>query len=273
MKLLRFRYILSVFIVTLSALLFVAYSAILFDTDSSTIWYGPLHISGSINYTDNQASVTTDNNLDGGPIICPQVSCGDGIINGSDICDKADLSHTHWWINWCNNSCIPINGAVCGDGITTQPEFCDDGVDNNHPGFCNEFCTARLPKCWNTLQEDYPLDTSKNEACDKWPLWGNIDLTHFCSHSCKIKVIGTWPGGGTINCWDDEIDPGEICDEWSTNGTWPGHCLSDCSDIEPIPCVGCSCDNSCPVTPITPGPVINPPTPPTTGNSSDSFGS
>ncbi len=269
MKLLRFRYILPVFILSIWVFVFAVYAAVLFDNDDSLVWYGPVHNG----YSDNQATVSINNSLDGGDVICPLVHCGDGIINWSDICDKGDtINMVNWWAYGCNNSCIPIHAPVCWDGIKSWIEFCDDGVDNNHPGYCNDTCSAILPKCWNNIQEEYPIDISKNEVCDKWPTWGMIDSTHFCSHSCKIKIIVTWFGGGWINCWDDEIDPGEICDEWSTNGSWEWHCRSDCSGIEPISCVGCLCDNSCPVAPTIPGPVVNPPTPSTTGNSSDSFG-
>lgn len=261
MKIFQFRYFLLLFLL-FSGITYVVYSAILFDSDDSNIWYWPYNTG----YTDNLATVNKDNNLDGGPIICPNTDCGDGIVNGSDICDPADSSRTNWGVNWCNNSCVPINSAVCGDGIMTSPETCDDGVQNGHPGKCTVTCDGILPKCWNNIEEAW-------EECDKWSWGWDIDASTFCSQSCKIKPKGTL--GGIPTCWDDEIDAseGEVCDDGSTNSdTIAWSCKTDCSGRVPIPCTGCACDNSCtPVIPSIPDPVVDPPAQPTNGSTTDSF--
>lgn len=70
--------------------------------------------------------------------------CGDGkVVNASDICDDADYNNLTGCYpgcvgNWPGYSCTGGNRTapticteVCGDGIKTPTETCDDKSDDN----------------------------------------------------------------------------------------------------------------------------------------------
>jgi hypothetical protein len=70
--------------------------------------------------------------------------------------------------------CVVANiRGICGDGVVTAHETCDDGADNaDRPNACRTWC--QLPTCGDSIIDD-------GEACDRGPS-GNGD----CTADCKL---------------------------------------------------------------------------------------
>ncbi|MDO8509498.1 MAG: DUF4215 domain-containing protein, partial [Nanoarchaeota archaeon] len=157
-------------------------------------------------------------------------SCGDGRINGNEICDdganngnanKCNLQCTEITASLCGNSITEageqcddgntiqtdscLNTCVsttCGDGIVQSPngnnvnEICDDGVDNGNANKCNSQCTGLTSAlCGNNIIET-------GEACDD----GNTVNTDDCTNSCITAVCGD----GITRIGIEECDAGTI---------------------------------------------------------------
>jgi hypothetical protein len=82
--------------------------------------------------------------------------------------------------------------AVCGDGLVTPPETCDDGLDNGTPGLCNANCDGIEPAvCGDEI-------ITPPEECDGSNLAGNTcqDFGFFiggaldCDSSCDFDTSG-----------------------------------------------------------------------------------
>ena len=116
--------------------------------------------------------------------------CGDGIpdfLHG-EICDDGDgINGTY---NHCNSNCKGFGeGGYCGDGITQQPEEeCDDGANNNTPGFCNEICSGPTAVCGNGTQE-------YGETCDDGT---NNNTYGSCNSDCMGYNANGYCGDGKI---------------------------------------------------------------------------
>ncbi len=98
---------------------------------------------------------------------------------------------------------------VCGDGILTPDEQCDDGVNDGSYGSCTPDC-KRGPRCGDGLVQDPP------EECDD-----GINLTPYegCAPGCKNGAF----------CGDGNVDSlfGEQCDDGVNDGGY-GECAEDC---------------------------------------------
>ena len=75
--------------------------------------------------------------------------------------------------------CAPI----CGDGIKTKNEACDDGTANNTGGYgkCTSTCTLG-PRCGDGI-----IQADQGETCDD----GNLVNGDGCSSTCKTEVAVT----------------------------------------------------------------------------------
>jgi fibro-slime domain-containing protein len=69
-------------------------------------------------------------------------------------------------------SCV----SVCGDGILTPDEFCDDGANNGLAGYCFSNCSARAAKyvATSSYWRDYAATGTCNIPPDR-PLWGLLN--------------------------------------------------------------------------------------------------
>ena len=82
----------------------------------------------------------------------PEEYCGDGMINGPEMCDGDSVECTtdngYYGTQACSDMCSEYNSCeteeYCGDGMINGPEMCDDGDDfNGMEGYCNEECTEQ----------------------------------------------------------------------------------------------------------------------------------
>jgi len=105
--------------------------------------------------------------------------------------------------------------SLCGDGIKTRDEACDDGVNDGSYRGCNADCT-RGPYCGDGLVEP------EMEQCDNGI---NQDLygEDGCTPDCRQPSF----------CGDGAVDSlfGEACDDGVNDGSY-GTCNPDCSLAE-----------------------------------------
>ena len=142
--------------------------------------------------------------------------CGDGIKNGSEVCDDGNNEDN----DYCSSDCMTKNGS-CGDGIIQEFEECDrapfgDGIGE----YCSTDCKTVLGSCGDGIVQP-------NEECDKG-LAGN-GKCDYGDLECAICTTGCKNGYGTATfCGDGIQQPNEQCD---TQGTGPydgPYCASDC---------------------------------------------
>ena len=89
---------------------------------------------------------------------------------------------------------------VCGDGVVTRYEACDDGANDGGYGGCMPGCLVRGPYCG-----DHHVDATFGEACDDGD---NLGLDGGCAPGCRIEAKC---GNGVV-----EPEAGERCDDGNT---------------------------------------------------------
>ncbi len=112
--------------------------------------------------------------------------------------------------------------SVCGDGIVTLDEECDDGEDNGAGyGYCTEECTLG-PRCGDGITDEDTDGEGTPEACDNGQnLDGYATSDDACAPGCVLPPT----------CGDGSVDVrfGEECDEGDDNDGSYGGCNDDCS--------------------------------------------
>jgi fibro-slime domain-containing protein len=106
--------------------------------------------------------------------------------------------------------------SVCGDGIRTRFEFCDDGAAQNtgEYGRCNESCTALGPHCGDGVVQ------GELENCDDGENLGGVNG---CNPDC---TSGPFCGDGVR-----QPDLGESCDAGEENGAQGSGCSDECEIV------------------------------------------
>jgi fibro-slime domain-containing protein len=99
-------------------------------------------------------------------------------------------------------SCEPI----CGDGIVTRYEACDDGVNDGSYGGCMPGCLAPGPRCGDGV-----LQTEEGEACDMPP---NVGAYGGCNPDCSL---GPRCGDGITQAPEECDDGNTVDDDTCTN--------------------------------------------------------
>jgi uncharacterized repeat protein (TIGR01451 family) len=128
------------------------------DTDST-----PGNDVGNTPDEDDEASVTT----------VPTAVCGDGVVNGTDQCDDANVSNT----DACTNACTL---AICGDSFIQPGETCDDGNTIN-TDTCSNACTPTI-------------DLSLTKSVDNTtPTVGDV-----ITFTLSLSNTGTGPATGVV---------------------------------------------------------------------------
>jgi fibro-slime domain-containing protein len=126
---------------------------------------------------------------------CREV-CGDGVVTRSETCDDGALNGTGY--NVCAADCTP--GPRCGDGLT-QPEgdeACDNGLNLDRYSTSADACG---PGCTQpSFCGDGVIDSVFGEECDDGV---NDNAYGGCSDSCGL---GPRCGDGTVNGGGEECD-------------------------------------------------------------------
>lgn len=131
--------------------------------------------------------------------------CGDGIQNGSELCDNGTVNNTGIY-GGCNANCT--RAARCGDGmVNNAAEECDDGPANGTPSSkCMLTCKN---KCGNGAVDP-------GEQCDEGAM--NASGYGKCSPMCRLEP----------RCGDGIRQmPQEACDDGKNDGSY-GTCAPGC---------------------------------------------
>lgn len=129
--------------------------------------------------------------------ICQKPVCGDGIRSSDEECDDGNLLDTDECLSNCQRS-------LCGDGyLNENSEACDDGNDSNEDS------------CLTTCEKNRCGDGFVNpeqEECDD----GNQDDQDSCLTNCTLNICGD----GFVDAENEECDDGNRSDDDS--------CINNC---------------------------------------------
>jgi len=161
--------------------------------------------------------------------------CDDGNEESDDGCSGTEESDSPscqvedgFWCPAAGEDCVAL---VCGDGTRTPDEACDDGNDDEDDG-CSPVC--EVEPGWRCSQSGCrPLCGDElivsNEECDD----GDRESGDGCSAACRTEPFWDCTGEpseceSTIECGNETVEPGEICDPPGENG-----CNSGCASFAP----------------------------------------
>ena len=149
-------------------------------------------------------------------------SCGDGILQWFEICDKAEpgYGNKQGIGAYCSDDCKQIVGK-CGDGEKQANEECDKGGNNGNktceygPVIPCEVCSDDCKKISGTARYcgDGITQGGEGEKCDD----GNENDGDYCSSDCKAI---------TGSCGDGKKQDNEACDT-----ALDPYCSDDCKSI------------------------------------------
>ncbi|MDY0002596.1 MAG: fibrobacter succinogenes major paralogous domain-containing protein [Polyangia bacterium] len=195
------------------------------------------------------------------PSTCEEF-CGDGIINGPEVCDGTELGgdscdslgyHGGGDLA-CASDCLALDlsgcmGGRCGDGEIDSGEECEEGLLGGltcellgHVGgeiVCGSDCMLDLSGCHDDLCGDEVRTGA--EACDSTDLGGATceGLGYYgggeldCMSDCTLDVSGCMGGF----CGDGELNGAEACDSSDLGG-------ATCEDFG-LASGNLGCDASC----------------------------
>ena len=132
--------------------------------------------------------------------------CGDGIVSGTEKCDDGSRNGRY---GYCAEDCSGP-GPRCGDGKVNGSEACDDGENNGSYGFCKTDCSGQGARCGDGA-------VNGTETCDDG---ADNGTSGHCNSECSAKLF----------CGDGIKTEPESCDDGENNGTY-GFCKADCSAI------------------------------------------
>lgn len=118
--------------------------------------------------------------------------CGDGVISGDEACDDGD-DNSDVLADTCRSS--TCGTASCGDGVVDSGEECDNGSSNS-----DVLANTCRTTCQNYFVGDAVVDAG--EACD--------DGNQVSGDGCEVA-------GALPTCGNGVVDSGEECDNGSSN--------------------------------------------------------
>ena len=211
----------------------------------------------------------TTEDVDGGTrtSLCVARACGDGIVAGDEECDDGVDAGTKRPVSGdgCSDRCrrepgyhCPATGGacaldVCGDGVVTGDERCDEGAGDdggNHktPGCLN----CQIQKGWECLTPGAAC--TQTAVCGDGKLQGSEECDEGPDHTtagcveCQIQNGWRCPDGAGSpciqgSCGDGILDKGEACDDGNSVA---GDGCSPICEVEPIfECTGVTCRPTC----------------------------
>jgi hypothetical protein len=177
-----------------------------------------------------------DTGVESAPAACPVVGCGNGYVEGGEICDGADFDANSCVTQGLDGGALSCSGncsgfdisactTVCGNGVRSGSESCDGsdlggntcttvGLDFGTlacTGSCR-FDTSACTQCGDGFREDpesCDTDDLNGEDCVSLGLESG-DLS--CNSVCIFDL------SMCVGCGNNQIDPGEVCDGFNRGG-------------------------------------------------------
>ena len=139
-------------------------------------------------------------------------ACEDTSAGGQDLGCEGATDGSGNPLDVCKGDCVQCIAAICGDGFVNGTEVCDEvpvqcTTLSGYLGLqaCGEDCYSLYNECTPTEYcGDGITQTSAGELCDDAD---NDSCTTGCSADCKQANVGA-----TINCGNGVLDCGEVCD-------------------------------------------------------------
>ena len=136
-------------------------------------------------------------------------ACGDGFINGTDVCDGTALPASALPGSTCKADCsavIPPVMAVCGDGMVNGAEQCDDtGASPVCSNGCTKVSTAACVTCENAGDCFESVDACKGPG----GVFTAIQQTQCFSVMTCIEKNNCLDGTGSLGkCYCGTLDTG-----------------------------------------------------------------
>ncbi len=164
--------------------------------------------------------------------------CGDGAVNGSEVCDDGDNDGGE---GECLAGCVGIQ--LCGDGNPQGTESCDDGDNDGGEGECLAGCVG-IQLCGDSNpQGTESCDDGDNDGGEAECLAGCVGI-QLCgdgnpqgTESCDDGdndggQAECLPGcGGFQACGDSAVEGTEVCDDGDNDGG-EGECLPGCLEVQ-----------------------------------------
>ena len=187
-----------------------------------------------------------DDGNDGNQSCSEPTTCGDGVVDGAEVCDDGGTAPG----DGCDSACQVEPGyvcagqpsacaTVCGDGVIAGAEACDDGDAASGDG-CSATCQiepgyscAGEPSVCSAGCGDGVIAGS--ETCDD----GGTVSGDGCDATCQTETgyqCAGQPSTCNAVCGDGLVRAGETCDD---GGTAPGDgCSSTCQVQTGFQCSG-----------------------------------
>ncbi len=156
----------------------------------------------------------------------PGTVCGNGTVEGSEVCDEGDDNSDGWSESGhCNADCSG-QAPYCGDSTTDAEESCDAGSENSDNwsvgGQCNATCSGQAPYCGDGNMDSEESCDDGGVNSDNWSAEGH------CNASCD--GVAPFCGDGAQDSVNETCDDGgSNSDDWSANG----QCNTSCSGLSP----------------------------------------
>ena len=137
--------------------------------------------------------------------------CGDGLRTGTEGCDDGN--------NMPGDGCSPgCREESCGDGILDPGEECDDGNEDSGDG-CSLAC--QIDFCGNG-------EIDPGEECD-----GTLNESYICTNQCQISLCGNGMINETEECDDNNLEGGDGCSsDCLFEEDIDPNCIADCLNAE-----------------------------------------
>lgn len=132
-------------------------------------------------------------------------TCGDGVIEGDEECDDANLLDGDGCSTICLKESLP---PACGDGNIDSGETCDDGNQLAGDGCSPDCQTEESPTCG-----DGTVDPG--ESCDD----GNLIAGDGCDPDCQAEECVPADCDDGNPCTADQCDSAQVCQNMPVEGS------------------------------------------------------
>ncbi len=153
--------------------------------------------------TSTDSGYQTEAEAEAAGAVCEPYSCGNGIVEGTEVCDDGELNGTY---GHCGELCTTAGDFYCGDGYLASGEECDCGTTST----------------WSTVKADTSSWTYAHCAITSTSPASNGQYVSSIAQSCEFDCTAPGPSCGDLIVNGSEECDGEyeaweegLCSDWS----------------------------------------------------------